>query len=379
MTHTFPRSSSPALRSARGFTLAELLLASVLGAMLLTALAVSTFGFTSSLDYLEAKAGVGGDIDPVLRRMTRDIREAWLVEQPEPDRLALTHPDGDVTEYRVEDGNLVVKRPNGDEGVVYSGLESFAIDTATAPRKREGPAVIRDGAWLAKAAGASPIAYTVPVDGALALGFVAPSMSEEVSGLGVAEEQVVAVASSVVELPIAWVNGTAQHQLQVQLFESWAPGKAKPYGTPLATLNIPGSSIPQATGGAGSYNVPSEMVPITLPATLTPGTGYTVVAKVLGNSQIVTEASFAMPGPLDDEVAVQSVAGGGYVVQAVTVPFKMKGTYQTTSTVASEVISRVTIVATPEGKTPQQRSASVLSQAYTDDPWLGTVPGQTAP
>jgi type II secretory pathway pseudopilin PulG len=383
MMHTPPRSSSPSAsasaRTSRGFTLAELLLASILGAMLLTALAVSTFGFTANLEHLEAKAGVGSDIDPVLRRMTREIREAWLVEHPEPQRLRLTDPDGAVTEYFVDDGNLKVTRPNGDEGVVYVGLEQFSIESGQTPRKREGPVLDHDGAWFARPAGASPVAYTVPVDGALALGFVAPSASQDVAGLVLADEQVTSVASSIVELPLAWVNGTAQHQLKVEIYESWAPGKAKPYGTPVATLTVPGSSIPQATGGAGGYDVPVAMVPLALPASLTPGTGYTIVAKVLGNSQIVTQASIAMPGPLDDEIAVQTTAGGNYLVQAMTVPFNVKGAYHTTSTVESTAINRVSLSVTPTGKQSQQRSASVLGQAYTDDPWLGTVAGEIAP
>ncbi|MHC5209534.1 MAG: hypothetical protein ACYTG2_02305 [Planctomycetota bacterium] len=379
MTHTPPRTSSPAARATRGFTLAELLLASVLGAMLLTSLAVSTYGFTSNLDYLEAKAGVGTDIDPVLRRMTREIREAWYVEHPEPQRLRLTHPDGSVTEYYVDGRDLVVKRPNGDEGVVYEGLDDFTIETADTLRKREGPTANRDGAWVAKPVGATPIAYTVPVEGALALGFVAPAASEDVPGLGVTEEQVTSVASSVVELPIAWVNGTAQHQLQLDLHESWAPGKAKPDGTPLATLTVPGSSIPQAIPDANSYQVPTAMVPLTLPASLTPGTGYTLVARVLGNSQLVTQASITAPNLLADEVAVQPTAGANYVVQSMSVPFNVKGAYQTTSTVESTVVNRVSLTVTHAGKQAQQRSASVLSQAYTNDPWLGTVPGETAP
>jgi prepilin-type N-terminal cleavage/methylation domain-containing protein len=379
MTHRMPLRSSPAARPTRGFTLAELLLASVLGAMLLTALAVSTFGFTANLDYLEEKAGVGNDIDPVLRRMTREIREAWFVEHPEPHRLRLTHPDGDVTEYFVEDDALSVRRPNGDEGIVYQGLEGFSIETGSTARKREGPVANRDGAWVSKGAGASPVAYTLPVDGALALGFVAPVTTEEVPGLGVTEEQVTSVAASVVELPVAWVNGTGTPHMQVELYESWAPGKARPYGTPLATLTLPGSSIPLATGSPGNYAVPSSMVPLTLPASLTPGTGYTLVARALGTNQLVAQASIAAPGPTDDEIAVQAGVGASYDAQNLKVPFQVKGTYQTTSTVESSVINRVSLSVTPSGKQAQQRSASVLSQAYTDDPWLGTVPGEGAP
>jgi hypothetical protein len=63
----------------------------------------------------------------------------------------------------------------------------------------------------------------------------------------------------------------------------------------------------------------------------------------------------------------------------MTVPFQVKGPYQTTSTIESSVINRVSLSVTPEGGQSQQRSASVLSQAYTDDPWLGVAAGETIP
>jgi prepilin-type N-terminal cleavage/methylation domain-containing protein len=380
MMHATSPLPRPAARASRGFTLAELLLASVLGAMLLTALAVSTFGFTTNLDYLETKAGVGTGIDPVLRRMTREIREAWFVEHPEAQRLRLTHPDGSATEYFVEGRTLKVTRPNGDEGVVYDGLDALTFETGETPRKREGPPVDHDGAWIAKPAGASPIAYTVPVDGELALGFVAPAIAEDVPALGVTEEQVKTVSSSTIELPIARINAPGADQIQISLYESWAPGVAKPYGTPLVTTSVAGASLPQAVMGPSGYEAPTAMVPFTLPASLTPGTGYTMVAGFVGaDSQILIQSSIAMPGPTDDEVAVKSSPTGQYVAQPMTVPFQVKGPYQTTSTIESSVINRVSLSVTPEGGQSQQRSASVLSQAYTDDPWLGVAAGETIP
>src|SRR5262245_33105900 len=96
MTRPHVRSSRNLKKIAAraGFTLAEVLLASVLGALLLTALAVNTFGFTMNLDALEEKAGVkeNPDPDPVLRRMTKDIREAYWAEMPSANELDLASP-----------------------------------------------------------------------------------------------------------------------------------------------------------------------------------------------------------------------------------------------------------------------------------------------
>jgi len=76
---------------------------------------------------------------------------------------------------------------------------------------------------------------------------------------------------------------------------------------------------------------------------------------------------------------LQSSLGGSWVVQPRMVPFTIQGPYQTSATTESQVINRVSMTAYPTGEQPQHRSASILSQSYTLDPWLGVVPGETAP
>src|SRR5262249_10827728 len=154
------------LASRAGFTLAEVLLASVLGAILLTALAVNTFGFTLNLDNLEQQAGVGEnpDPDPVLHLMTKDIREAYWATMPDSNTLDLASPTGDVTEYKVAGSKLSVTRPNGDTGVILKDFTSMTMLPSYIDRMREGPVVNNDGKWLDEVAPAgSAVALQVPV------------------------------------------------------------------------------------------------------------------------------------------------------------------------------------------------------------------------
>jgi prepilin-type N-terminal cleavage/methylation domain-containing protein len=369
----------PVRRAQAGFTLAELLLASVLGAMLLTALSVSTFGFTHTLDYMESKAGVTDDADPVLRRITKEIREAWWVEQPTEQKLLVADANGDVTEYFIEDAKLWVKRPNGDTGFIYSDFADFTIESSTMPRKREGPLVDTDGIFYA--AGASGTATTLVASGAsgeaIALAFTAPAVPGDVPGEAAADEEVQSVQASVVDLPLTYVHLTGTNSVNFQIYEGWAPGKAKPYGTRLVSVNVSGSSLPAAVASGGSWAVPSANVAISISAPLEPGTGYTLVITPQGTNKVVLKKVDGTPTFDQDEVA--KLSGASWITQSCKVPFDVKGPWSKTSTLDYDVVSLVTLTAWPTNSPLQQRSAAVLSQALTEDPWLGVVPGEIAP
>jgi prepilin-type N-terminal cleavage/methylation domain-containing protein len=379
MTDIPRRRRRPAARASSGFTLPEMLLASVLGALLLTSVAVSTYGFTVNLDYLETKAGVGSGIDPVLRRMTRDIREAWWVEKTGPSALRIAAPDGALTEYYLSGGDLYLKRPNGDVGAIYKGLDALTLDVAEVPRKREATPVDSDGVWHDTGAAAVPVAIAVPATGALALGFMAPAIPADLPAASTADEQILQVSASVISVPVAFVSGSGSKQFTAELYESWAPGRGRPTGTALASVTLPRSALPAATSSGGSWVVPSTNVSLSLPASLTPGVGYTLVMSASGSSQIVVKGGSLVPPADADEVVMKSTLSGSYVAQPAMVPFTIQGQYRTTATNEQQVVNRVSLTAYPTGEQPQHRSASILSQSYTLDPWLGVVPGELAP
>ncbi len=379
MTDTLARTVR---RAQSGFTLAELLLASVLGAMLLSALAISTFGFASALDHMEEEAGINDDADPVLRRLTKEIREAFWVQHPEPGRLVLADANGALTEYFVQDGALWVERPNGDTGVIYTGFTDFFMESASMQRKREGVPVSADGIFYAASEAGVPVALVI--DGAdeaqeaFALGFVAPAVPSDIPGQAPDEEQVLSVQASAFDLPIAYADLWGNETVTFKLYEGWAPGKAKPYGSLLAVVTLDGDDLPAAVSdGSGGWLPPVGLATISLSEALEPGVGYTLQVEVAGHNQLVMSAVPVASLDGHDEVAL--LTGGSWVVQSAVVPFNVKGPWSKTSTVVQDVISMVTLTAYPEDRPLQQRSAAVLSQALTEDPWLGIVPGESAP
>jgi len=367
-------------RSQSGFTLAETLLASVLGAMMLSALALTTYGFTHTLDYMEESAGVNNDADPVLRRMTNEIREAWLVEKPAEKTLDVMDGAGNVSEYSVHDGALWVERPNGDMGKIYEEFEDFVMDVQTVERKREGPVLQHDGIFYeVTTSGAASTVVAAGSSQSIALAFVAPAVPDDVPGQPADDEQLQSVEASVFDLPIAFVNAAGNKKIDFTLYESWAPGKARPLSDPLAMVAINGTSFPAAVSdGAGGWVAPSTTSPVALSKPLTPGVGYTLVIRPEGSSdRVVLKAVAVAPAPSLDEVS--KLASGTWSLQPYQVPFDVKGPWSVSSTSVVDVISMVTLTAYPTNRPLQQRSAAVLSQAVSDDPWLGVVPGEQAP
>jgi prepilin-type N-terminal cleavage/methylation domain-containing protein len=372
-------STFASLRARSGFTLPELLLASVLGAMLLSALAVTTFGFTRTLDYMEDEAGVGNDADPVLRRITKEIRESWWVEQPTSTKIEVADANGELTEYFIEDGGLWVKRPNGDTGMIYTDFVDFTIDNQMMERKREGPQVTTDGVFYQ--ATASGTAGTIFADGdageSLALAFTAPGMPSEVPGVAAMDEELTSVDAAVFDIPLTYKQISGSNYVTFSIHESWGHGKAKPYGSAIASVTVGGGSLPPASTSGGSWVVPSSNVAISLSEPLEVGTGYTLVITPLGQNIVVLQ-KFNVSASVDvDEVAKHN--GSAWAPQAVTVPFAVRGPWTRTSTITHNVVTMVTLTAYPTNRPLQQRSAAILSQALTMDPWLGVVPGEIAP
>ena len=123
----FNRTDAPS-HASRGFTLPEVLLAGVLGAMLLTALSYATFEFALGIHHLEVKAGVADEDDAILRQITRDIREAWWANIVTDSHLQLANETGEMTEYYLDGADLMIARPNGDVGVAYQGADDLLFE-----------------------------------------------------------------------------------------------------------------------------------------------------------------------------------------------------------------------------------------------------------
>jgi len=384
-----PRTSSLSysprrLRGMRGFSLPEILATGVIGALLLTALAYATTEFAVGVGHMEKKAGIDDGEDMVLRLLTRDIREAWWAEVPDTHTIELADPEGNITRYYLEDGSLKVLKPNGDMGDLLSDLTTFDVEALTVDRYREGEPSTYTGDWYTRAmpAGLS-FALEVPEHGKLSLGFQAPVKDSELPGGGVpTPEELILIHAQQISLKLAWIQDDSDDDLLVQLFESSGPGSGLPQGDAIGSISIDGSALPDAVAVGGSWAEPTATVTLNISGIapyIEEGVGYAVVLNPEGSSRIVLSAKAEMPSVDRDDIMLKDNWGEDYVSLPLAVPFTLSGQYMLTGTIVTPVVSTISMTLIPESGQIQTRSATLLGQSVSDDPWAGVVPGELAP
>lgn len=370
-------------RSAQGFTLSEVLIAGSLGAILLTALMYATVEFSVGVTHMEVKSGIVSEDDAALRQITREIREAWHAEIIDPHNVKLYDEEDNATLYSYADGALSVTRPNGDTGVLVDGLNTMEFEGSYVVRHREGsPADLNAGWWASSLAGTgSNFSYEVPGGSQVGIAFVVPVLASDLPSPGADGEQVLGASSDTFSMPLAFVPGTVPESLVATLYEARGPGAAIPYGSPVLTLTIPQASLPAAIPAGSDWEVPGTVVSLStagLPSDLVPGRGYVLVLEATGDAQLVLSAELGSPG--EEEIRLNP-GGIGWMPMfpQVDLPLIVSGAFAVTSTTSSSQVNRISVTLYPDNRPDLTRSASILSQAYSDDPWHGVVPGQEAP
>ncbi len=397
----------PRTRPAAGFTLVELLLAAALGALLLVATATSTGLFGAQLENLEQDGD--NELHRALATVTDDVRYAWWAQVPSARQLILADPDGDETIYEFNNGQLLVTRPDGQQGVLLDDLKSASFTAETTTRYREDDPNQRHGTFWAEAAPGlgTPQATVLDTGERLALGFTIDSGDPLGTGkLPEVEEQLLQTTLLSLSLPlasIAPVSGAGK--LQVSLYRARAPHDARPDGAALASTSIAIGVLPTATswvqtkvsklriktpaGAAWGWwkSVSSQELVVSAPAAtldldvtglsaaVQPGRAYTLVLQPSGSG--VALASYAAATSAKSGVALDT--GGGYVSQALDVPRSLSGQLTLTRTEATPVVRRLLVTLVDEDDNEVASSASVLGQGLADNAWLGVVPGETDP
>ena len=384
MNRTIRPLSAPSRRQA-GFTLVETLVSGVLGAMLLMAVAMASFEFALGVNHLETKAGINSDEDTAMRQLTRDIREAWYAQQVSSSHIQLANPNDEFIEYYYDDSTLKLRRPNGDVGTVAWDVTSATFDPSWITRYRDGLESTQFGAWYDRDKHGFDTNLTIESGDALSLAFVVPYHEEDLpSGSGL-DEHLSRAELDVLSLPIAFIPGTNPESLFIELYATRGPGSADPVGDPLGSLTIPGTSLPQAIWDSGSSNweeVDDDSFPLldlsSMAGELVPGDSYTLRLAPTNDAELLVLVYPGAKDSDDDDVSYQA-SGGSYVNLPLDVPMKLSGDYDLSSTLEYEVISGFTVTLDLEGRPSQTRSAGLLSQTLSDDPWFGVVPGDTPP
>ena len=375
-------------RSELGFTLPELLIAAILGATLLAAVGSAVGSMTDTVAYLESDST--NAYDKALARITRDVRYAWWVDAPSSTQLRVADNANRVTEYFAVGNSLLVRLPSGDEGSVVTGLDTVSFATDALQRLRE-----------ASARSVSGTIYSMPapptVDGGLkmrpgyqlALGFTVASDAGpgSVSGL---DESVLSFSPTRFDLRLARV--TAAGVMRVDFYPARAPGDARPkpgaalLGTfDIAVAGLPASVtlVPGPLGDitAAIYAAPAVTVPLAVPSfasQLTPGTAYTVVVTVRAGTMSIVAGHVSATGPRTD-MQFRTSSGLAWGALNGVVPFTLSGDKRLTATSAYSVASAVHATLDPTVGSAHTSSAPNYCQTLASDPWLGVVPGETAP
>ncbi len=368
-----------------GFTLVEVLATGVFGAMLLTALAYATTQFMLGMTHMEKESGITDGEDQVLRRMTREIREAWWVEVVNAERIRVANAEHEVSEYYLDGEELKLLRPNGDQGTLLENVDLLDFEGVGIIRKREGTPTLWDSLLYSRSIPGTPaFSLDVPEGGKLSMAFVAPVDDDDLPSGGVpGDEVVLGMAPTVLNAHLAWVAGTDPEDLVISLYETWAPGSATPLGSPIGTVQIPGTSLPAATWNGFDWAVPAGAVSLSISGiapSLSPGTGYTIVLEATGDAKLVTEGHAEYPTSDRDDVAIHDgSAGASFATLPVAVPFSVSGPYTLSTSVDTDVVATVGIQLQLDGKSLQTRSATLIGQSVSEDPWSGVIPGESSP
>jgi Prokaryotic N-terminal methylation motif len=373
-------------RHRAGFTLMELLLAATLGALLVTATATMTGSFGDTVAHLDMDSV--DSYEATIARMSRDVRYAWWVDCPSSDVLRIADTSNAITQYYKVGNSLLVRRPDGLEGAVITGLNSVNFTTATARRLREGPTTSRNSRLFGVSVPPTLAGAIVMVQGnSLALAFNANSNVGALTASGVNDRLLTSLPDRL-DLRIAKVislGGT----LHIDMYPSRAIGDARPRpgAAVLASWSVPLGPLPNGVvtlanlvPALATYAAPSTTTSIAIPPVATrlpPGTGYSLVLSVTGITTVAivgawTNAAGAQPG-----VIFRSTAGGAWVDKASVVPMGVFGDSTLTTTVASTVTTQVGITLTDSSGATHFGSACPSSQVLAEDPWLGVVPNES--
>jgi prepilin-type N-terminal cleavage/methylation domain-containing protein len=359
-----------------GFTLAEMLIAATLGAVLLTAAASSAGTFSATLAKIESKAA--DEYENALARIDRDVRYAWWVDVPASDRLQVVGPDNLTTIYHVVGDSLLVTRPDGSSGSILSGLASLSFEKDEMLRLRsDRPTMVDTTMASVDAPATAGVMQLIRPNNTLALGFMGGSNAGPLMVAGV-DDRYTAWRPTSLEFTAAKVgNGTATFTL----YEAFGPGRAdpRPGAAPLASWSVGLAALPvgevTSTSPVVVYAIPDVDTSVAIPALpdfLEPGVAYTLLVNVSpGASLLVLGHTSAA-----HEDQLTKTSAGPWTPASFTVPFAVRANAGCTTTLSSTVTTQVrTTLQSEEGGT-YVGSACVYSQILAEDPWLGVVPGE---
>jgi prepilin-type N-terminal cleavage/methylation domain-containing protein len=429
-----PTAAHPAERTrARGFSLIELLLATVLGSMLLIALANSARIFGEQVTHVQDAADAR--LEQALVAVTDSVSAAWTVERSSATRLLVADALGRTTILEQQGSTLRVTRPSGASGVLLDNVASVSFDAQSTRRYVEAPPLVGYAAfWSQPPPAGTPTTLTIRAGESVAIGFSIPADAPPtVDTLAEVAEQCLDVTFDRMVIALSFFDGSPKEfchlhapgpphssnhssgstSLAVDVYEARAPGDARPWGSALGTVGVPTVALPAATykwlnmatltdvtppevinppagvawgwwadnaqvqlvvDEAPAIDVPVDLVP--LGTTIQPGRAYTLVLRVSGVDYVNIEA-YPLGSTAGSNVATRTTPTGAFTTQPLAIPLRLEGVRRWSQTTAHDAVSRVTTTIVLQDGTRVSGSAGVLAQTAVADAWSGPVPGST--
>jgi len=371
-----------------GFSLMELMLAAALGAVLVTATATMTGSFGDTVAHLDRESVDG--YETTLARLSSDTRYAWWAEVTGRDTLRIADTNNAVTEYHRVNDSLLVRRPDGSEGAVISGLSGVTFSASTSARLREGPTSTSNGRLYAVAvpAAASGSIKLVPGN-SMCLAFDVSSNAGPLTAAGV-DDRVLRFLPDRLDLRLARGSGTGM--LHIEVYPSRSPGDARPRpgAAALVAFDIALRLLPAGTVvvaptnpldmSTAYFGTPATTTSVAIPAVATrlpPGTGFCVVLSVTGTSSLGIVGAWASASGAQRSVVFRHTAANTWSDLPAVIPMGLYGDKTITTTQATNVTTQIAMTLTGQDGVAHVASACPLSQVLAEDPWLGVVPNES--
>ncbi len=401
-------------RSA-GFTLVELLIASALSAIVLMASAHAAGMFATQLQDLTDEGD--SELERALATIIHDVRYAWWAEVTGTSASIVAGPAGKETTYAYDDDRLTVTDTRGNTDVLAYGLESATFSAATMTRYREDdPVSASEAFWWSSAPVTAAVPLVLMEGDTLGLGFTVRSASPWDSSVEGIEEQLLSATLDQLELPLATLvsNGAT---LQIALHRARSPGDGRPEGPPLSTklirlntlplkaftvfdvdklLTLPTPLLPplgRAPWWVDDHDLvfkttaPTTDVPLSLwgaARAIEPGVSYTLLLSVIGDGAVVLRvhplltsvgSGLSLMSDLD-KTGIPDMEHDAYTPIAYAVPCRLRGVVTATSTLATEVVTRIDVMLRDTSGLTARGSANLSGQTLAMHPWLGAIPGE---
>ena len=242
---TVPARLPKRLPQRAGFTLVEMLVATVIGGVLLMTAAYTAGAYSQAVAAL--RTDDFSDHETAMARIMQDVRYAWWVQLPSASEIEIGDNRGRVRSYELDSGNIVVTDHDNTQGVLCGDVASLTLEGLPIQRLREATPVSSDTVVFARnASRVVDKTLVIGEGGSIALPFMFPTDAGVGSVPGL-REQVLDITPTSISVPVTSAFGLGT--LEMQIYPARAPGDPRPIpgAAPMGSFTMSISGLPAVT------------------------------------------------------------------------------------------------------------------------------------